>query len=225
MSRLIHARFSENGDSGWNGKAKPGDQTGNEVSITDFYIKPWGVNIRYFNPQVSKLVVEIAKKLANCGLVGYDQSGRNTLYQMLKKYNFNVDAYISSGKLCETDCSEFIYACWCCVIPDMRSDANAPTTSTMRNFYKNHGFIIYTDTEHLTDSGKLLDGDILVSEGEHTVMTCDCGVGEIPIINPAVENALQVIARDVIAGNWGNGPDRKEKLYKEVQKRVNDMLK
>ena len=95
----------------------------------------------------------------------------------------------------------------------------------MRNFYKNHGFIIYSDDEHLTDSGKLLDGDILVSEGNHTVMTSDCGVGETPVVNPAVENALQVIARDVIAGNWGNGPDRKEKLYKEVQKRVNDMLK
>ena len=44
-------------------------------------------------------------------------------------------------------------------------------------------------------------------------------------LNPEVDNALDVLARDVIAGHWGNGEARKENLYKAVQKHVNDMLK
>ena len=58
-------------------------------------------------------------------------------------------------------------------------------------------------------------------EGEHTAMVYDPGETS----NPEVDNALDVLARDVIAGHWGNGEARKENLYKAVQKHVNDMLK
>lgn len=221
MIKLVHARSTENGDSGWNGKAKPGDQTGNEVSITEWYVKPWGTMLRFPNRSVVDRVMKIAVKLANCDLVGYDQSGRNTLYQALKACNFDVDKYIASGVKTETDCSAFVYACWCCVLAELRSDENAPTTSKMVEFYKSHGFLSYTNNNYLTDSGYLLNGDIEVKEGEHTAMVYDPGETS----NPEVDNALDVLARDVIAGHWGNGEARKENLYKAVQKHVNDMLK
>ena len=77
MSKLIHARFTENGDSGWNGKAQAGDQTGNEVSVTNFYSAPWDFCLRYFNWELAREFAIIAKKLAGCVKVGYDQSQRN----------------------------------------------------------------------------------------------------------------------------------------------------
>lgn len=221
MVRLVHARFTENNNSGWDGKASPGDQTGNEVSLTDWYSKPWNVMLRYPNRTITDKVMKIAVKLANSPLVGYDQSGRNSLYKALKKYNFNVDLYIASGEKTETDCSAFVYACWCCVLVDMRSDDNAPTTSEMKDFYKSHGFMSYTNENYLTDSGYLLNGDIELKEGEHTAMVYDPGETS----NPEVDNALDTLARDVIAGHWGNGEARKENLYRAIQNHVNSMLK
>ena len=224
MIRIVHARSTENKNSGWDGKAKAGDQTGNEVSTSDFYKYPWGVMLRYYNWEIAEKASQIAVKLANSNLVGYDQSQRNTLYQALKKYDFNVDAYITSGEKTETDCSAFIYACFCCLIPDMRSDANAPRTATMREFFKSHGFIEYTDAEHLNSTGKLLAGDIEVAEGNHTCMAYDTNKITSNKYSSAVDSALTVLAYDVISGHWGNGEDRKNNLYRAIQDRVNSML-
>ena len=48
---------------------------------------------------------------------------------------------------------------------------------------------------------------------------------------PAPKKSVEEIAKEVIAGKWGNGADRKSRLtnagydYAEVQKRVNQLLK
>ena len=223
MIKLVHARSTEYGDSGRNGKAKPGDQTGNEVAITDWYSKPWGTMLRFPDKNAADRVMKIAVKLANSNLVGYDQLGRNTLYQALKVYNFDVDRYIASGVKTETDCSAFVYACWCCVLSELRSDGNAPTTSNMVKFYKTHGFTSYNNGR-LTDPEYLLNGDIVVKEGSHTAMVYTF-YDPRETLNPKVDCALDVLARDVIAGNWGKGETRKENLYQAVQNYVNDMLK
>lgn len=222
MTKLIHAGSSENGDSGWNGKAKAGDQTGREVCVRDFYEKPWNVMLRYPNKTLCDKVMEIAKKLAACNLVGYNQSRRNTLYNALKSNDFDVDKYISSGVKTETDCSAFVYACWCCVLAELRYDGNAPTTSSMRSFFKLHGFIEYHGSSYLKDTEFLKNGDIEIKEGEHTAMVY---LPDDYILNPELDYAFDVIARDVIAGHWGNGETRKDKLYKEIQKHVNNMVK
>ena len=50
---LVHASISENGNAGWDGKAKTGDQTGREVCTRSFYKKPWNVMLRYKNSSVA----------------------------------------------------------------------------------------------------------------------------------------------------------------------------
>lgn len=47
----------------------------------------------------------------------------------------------------------------------------------------------------------------------------------IPMPGNAVDAALIVIASAVIRGDFGNGAERKESLYKAVQKKVNELLK
>ena len=177
MSVIIcHASVSENGDAGWNGKAKAGDQTGREVCTRSWYNKPFPYTIRYDkDSSLPKKWAKIAKKLADSNLVGYDQSQRNTLYQALKAVDFDVDKYIKSGKKTETDCSAFVYACVCCILKDLRSNNNAPTTSTMKNFYESHGFKVYSDASHTTTDVNLKTGDILVKPGSHTVMAITDG--------------------------------------------------
>ena len=222
MGKLIHARFTENGDSGWNGKAQAGDQTGNEVSVTEFYKAPWDFCLRYFNWELMREFTIIAKKLAGCVKVGYDQSQRNTLYQELKAVNFDVDKFILSGKKCETDCSAFVYACLCCLLPNLRSDANAPTTSKMEEYYKNKGFTVLKGADYL-NGNKNQTGDILVRAGHHTaIFQSDSDSGAT--FSPAVDAALKVIATEVLKGTFGNMPERKDKIYRAVQDKVNSMV-
>lgn len=172
---LVHASISENGNAGWDGKAKTGDQTGREVCTRSFYKKPWNVMLRYKDSSIASKASKIAIKLAKSNLVGYDQSERNTLYNMLKKHKWDVDAYIASGKKTETDCSAFIYACYCCLIPSMRSDANAPTTSTMRSKFSDHGFSVHTASKYTDSDAYLKPGDVLIREGHHTAMNTSTG--------------------------------------------------
>lgn len=163
---IVHASIDEN-KTIKGGKA--GDQTGKEVCVRSYY-KIGNVMLRYFDQNVANKAVEIAVKLANSNLVGYDQGQRNTLYTQLSKNNFDVDKYIASGVKSETDCSAFIYAVWCCLVPSLRSNTNAPTTSTMRKKFIANGFKAYTDSKYLSSDKYLNVGDVLVNEGHHVVM-------------------------------------------------------
>lgn len=220
--KICHASISENGNAGWDGKAKAGDQTEREVCERTWYNKPWDIRLRYSDAAVAKKAAAIAQKLASSNLVGYDQSQRNTLYQELKKNGFDVDKYIKSGVKTETDCSAFVYACYACVIPAMRSDSNAPVTSNMRTKYKAWGFTVSTDMAE----ANIKTGDVFVKESAHTVMAVTPGKTEVAPGPKTVEQ----IADEVIAGKWGSGPDRKSKLeaagynYDAVQAAVNAKL-
>lgn len=222
MSKLIHARFTENGDSGWNGKAVAGDQTGNEVSVTNFYSAPWDFCLRYFNWELAREFVIIAKKLADCVKVGYDQSQRNTLYKYLKAVNFDVDKFILSGAKCETDCSAFVYACLCVLLPNLRSDKNAPTTADMEDFYKNKGFTVLKGKDYLNGL-RNQTGDILVRSGHHTAIFLSDNDANSEY-SAALTAALKVIATEVLKGTFGNMPERKDKIYRAVQNMVNSMV-
>lgn len=172
--KLVHASISENGNAGWDGQAKKGDQTGKEVCVRNFYSKPWNVMLRYKNSDIAEKATQIALKLANSNLVGYDQSERNNLYNALKRNNFDVDRYIASGEKTETDCSAFVYAVYACLIPSMRFDGNAPVTSNMKDFLTCCGFKANTDGKYLLGND-MIEGDILLKEGSHVVM-CTEGV-------------------------------------------------
>ena len=174
--RIVQASITENNDDGWNKKAKAGDQTGREVFIRNWYPYDWDGIIHCTDENIAKRAVEIAVKLAKSNLVGYDQSERNALYNALKKNDWDVDKYIKSGKCVETDCSAFIYACYCCVVPALRSDNNAPTVPQLKaRFTKIDIFKWYTAKRFRTKDTDLRAGDILVNTDAHAVMAIDTG--------------------------------------------------
>lgn len=172
-SYIVHSSIDENRKA--RGGAA-GDQTGKEVCTRTWYSKPWGMVLRCPDAKIAETAREIAIKLANSNLVGYDQNNRNSLYKELKKNNWDVDAYIKSGVKTETDCSSFVYAVYCCLIPEMRSDANAPTTSASQSFYKKHGFKVLTDDKYTKSAANLKRGDLLNKAGSHIVMYCGTDV-------------------------------------------------
>lgn len=223
---IVHSSIDENGKA-HSGSA--GDQTGKEVCVRSWYNRPWDIMLRYPDSNIAKKAKEIAVKLANSNLVGYDQWQRNTLYQALKSNGWDVDKYIASGQKTESDCSSFVYAVYACLIPSMRSDSNAPVTSNMRSKYKAWGFTCYTDSKYTSSDAYLIEGDILVKEDAHTVMSA--GRGSKATSTPTATKTVDELAKEVLQGVWGNGDARKKALtdagydYSAVQAKVNELLK
>ena len=216
--KIIQASISENGTT----KGDAGNQNGKELNIRNWYNRPWDAVLRYKEKNIADEVVKIAKLLVNSYLVGYSQTDRNSLYQTLKEYNFDVNKYIASGKKTNCDCSSFVYACYACVLPKLRTDNNAPTTSTFIDFFNNKGFTISKNEIHTKTSDSIVNGDILLSIGKHVVLAYDDSV--ISVYSTSVENALSVLASEVLKGTFGNGVNRKENIYKAVQQKVNKLL-
>ena len=169
---VVNASLDENGHiSG----GQPGDQTGREVRVQGWYNRPWNLMLRYPNQTVAAYAAECAAKLANSNLVGYNQNRRMTLYNKLRQYNWDVDAYIASGDLTEVDCSSFVYTVYALALPEIRYNGDAPSTSEMRDAFTDWGFTAYTSDIYLTSPDYLVDGDVLVYEGHHTVIAYDPG--------------------------------------------------
>ena len=165
MSTIIHASIDE---SKRIKGGMSGDQTGKEVCTREWYSKPWLYVLRPKDPKMAYKAVQIAISLANSNKVGYDQNQRNTLYNELRKHNFDINAI----GLCETDCSAFVTACYITAgVSQLNYTSNAPTTSTMvKAFLATGYFEVLTDAKYLKIDALLRRGDILVKPGSHTVM-------------------------------------------------------
>lgn len=179
--RIGHASKTEYGSSGWDGKAKAGDQTGKEVTIANFYKKPWYKLIRCKDNAKAELMAKACEAMCNNNLIGYDQSQRLTLHRELERVGFDYSKISTS---CETDCSAFMVACaYCAGIKVPFVGTNAPTTSNMVEQFKKTGmFDVLTDG--INEEYNLRRGDILVGKpSTHTIMILDNG-SEVPLIVP-----------------------------------------
>ena len=168
--RIGHASISENGNAGWDGKAKAGDQTGREVCIRDWYNKPWTAVIRPNDAAVAEKIAKAAEQGAANDKIGYDQSQRTTLYTQAKACGWDLSKIKTA---CETDCSAFVAVC-----------VNAAGIAVSKDIYtgnelsalKNTGkSTVYTSSAYVGSSDQLKRGDILVGSG-HTAIVLSNGV-------------------------------------------------
>ena len=186
------------------GKTKggqPGDQriyTGKkgETNISDWYIMSggWDELIRCKDESIANKAAEYIIKVTNSHLVGYNQGDRNTFYQALKKHNWNIDSYIASGEKTETDCSAYVYAIYCSLIPSLRGSFeegrvsgrnNSPACQSSWTAYNRYGsglFERYTDSSIVNSDIYLKVGDLLNAKQHHIVMVVSTeGVVPSPI--------------------------------------------
>ena len=171
--RIAHASIDENKKvSG----GAAGDQTKKEVCVRTWYNKPWTICLRHPDRSVREQIADVAEILANCDLIGYDQSERNTLHNIAKQCNYDLSSFISMNKTCETDCSAFV-TCVCLFagLKNLEYTGNAPTTSTMKSVFKKAGFNVLTDEKYVSKTDYLSKGDILLKPSAHTVIVLDDG--------------------------------------------------
>lgn len=206
-----------------------GDQNGEWV-IQNWYNRPWNCILRYPVASVRKKIAELARKAANNNKIGYDQYQRMTYWTQLQKANYDPSKIKVA---CEADCSAGVIANVWAVGHIFNIGAlknlSATYTGNMRSAFKAAGFEVLTASKYLTSDKYLLEGDILLNDAHHTATNLDDGSAVKTSSNTAKKSVVE-IAKEVIAGKWGNGAVRTAKLKAagynavEVQKEVDKML-
>ena len=168
--RIGHASIDENR------KARggvAGDQTGQEVKISNWYNGNWGFVARAKDPAMAEAIAAAAEAGCNNPNIGYDQSGRNTLMTQAKAVDFDLSKIVTP---CEADCSSFVSVCVRAALGRDFYTGNAPTTRTLEKVLRGTGaFEILTDEKYLTSSKHLKRGDIPNNPGKHVVVVLDNG--------------------------------------------------
>jgi hypothetical protein len=169
-----------------------------ETNISDWYARSngrWDEIIRCKDESIAKKAADLIVKATNSHLIGYDQGERNTFFQALKKNNWNLDKYIASGEKTETDCSAYVYAIYCILIPSLRNGleegrvsgrGNSPacqTVWTTFNRYGNGMFDRYDDYNMCNTNSHLKVGDLLNCREHHIVMIVSTE-GTVPVDIP-----------------------------------------
>lgn len=99
---LSHAASNEEGKTAG---GKPGDQTGREVRIDEFFEYNWNWILRAKDASVREKLAEGAEVLAKNDFVGYDHPDRYSMYLQAKSLNYDFSR-ISTP--CNTDCSQMV---------------------------------------------------------------------------------------------------------------------
>lgn len=189
--RIGHASIDENGNAS-GGRA--GDQTGKELCTRDWYTKGWNVLLRPVRADLAEKSAAAMEAACWNELIGYDQSGRNTLYQKAKAADFRLEDIDTA---CECDCSSLVHVCAIAGGANLTYGSNGYTTRTMvKAFVASGDYVKITDSKYLTSDKYLKRGDILVKEGSHTVMVLDNGSGvevvEPPVVNMPLEDDIAI---------------------------------
>ena len=224
MTLIAHASIDEKGTAK-NGQA--GDQTKKEVCTRSWYNKPWNAVIRFKDAGKREKIAQLMEKAAANDKIGYDQNQRNTLLTQARKFNYDVSKV---AEPCETDCSALVtLACIYAGVPESKliHNGNSATTRTLVPLLKATGEVeVFTLPLYTQKPDKLVRGDILIKEGSHVVVVIQAESAPKTAVKSVNE-----IAREVIAGKWGNGADRQKRLidagydYDAVRKAVNNLMK
>lgn len=220
---------------------KRGDQTGREVSSCVYYDYPWSYVLRYTGPKARKVrnrMMQTAWILAKKNKVGYSQSDRDSLFNAMMIRKFSMKHLLTVPR-CNTDCSAFIGVVVSCALVPLHLYSFVPYdiwTGNEADYLTRRGFKKVRKGIDFETGDGLLPGDVLVNPVAHTELFMgNKKSGQLYSIvssvnAPNVEvQSLDDVARKVIDGDYGNGPERIEKLKAagydpdEVQKRVNEI--
>lgn len=202
-----------------------GDQTGRELKVQPWYSYPWTVVIR---PKEATVAEQIAKTMeAACANdnIGYDQSQRTTLFDLAEKASFDVSKVKTK---CETDCSALVSVC--VNAAGIRVSKHIYTGNELAILQNTKKFEILKESKYIGKPDYLKRGDILLGKG-HTAVVLTNGKTTPKAPSDKGEKSSVDVAKEVIGGKWGVGPERKQRLeeagydYSSVQKEVNKILK
>lgn len=161
MVKIGHARYSEKG----NAEGKKGDQTGNEVSVSEWYDGNW---VSVYRPQRDTVAFRIANTMQAAtenDNIGYGQSDRLSLMKAAEQCNFELEK-ISEPVNC--DCSSLVAVC--CNAAGVGVPFSMTTRSMDISLMGTGEFIRLKDSRYLKTPDYLKRGDILRKNGHTCVV-------------------------------------------------------
>lgn len=233
MVTVGSARIDERGNVNW---GKAGDQSCKEVATEPYYKHRLGWYM--LRPKDKEVARKIGLAMVEACLnnnIGYDQSERYGIINCLKKYG----RIAKINEPTEADCSSLVRTC-CIQAGILVGDFN--TSNEIAVLEKTGAF---QKAVIVTNDTRLFAGDVLVTRSKgHTVIVTEGYPrdDEKPTTKPTTKpkpdkavgkakKSIEEVASEIIAGKWGNNPERKDKLIKagyvpaEVQAVVNKLLK
>ena len=157
----------------------PGDQTGTEWQVRQWYNRPWNCVLRYPDPVVGNKIAELSRAAALNDHIGYNQGKRMTYLAELERANWQPGMIRVD---CEQDCSSGVIANTIAAGYLLGIDAlkhigkRATYTGNMRQAYKDAGFEVLTDGKYLSSNRYLMPGDILLNDAHHVAVNLDTGI-------------------------------------------------
>ena len=151
----------------------PGDQTGREVCVREWYGGRWDVCLRPTDRAVAERMATFCENACSNSNIGYSQTTRNTLRDEARKAGWDGSKIDTP---CNCDCSSFMSVCAEAAGVDMTgaySWGNAPWTGNMRDKFTGTG--AFEAISPVPDLNHLRRGDVLVNEQTHTLMILDDG--------------------------------------------------
>lgn len=165
--RIGHAVMDERGKARG---GKPGDNTGREVVIGNWYDEGWNVVLRPKDSAVAEKIAVAMEQTCLNDAIGYNQGNRTTLYREAVKHDFKLNEI---KQLCECDCSSLVSVCVNAAGVNVSKDIY--TGNMVKALLATGTFEKLTEQKYLSSSDYLQRGDILVHEGSHTAVALDNG--------------------------------------------------
>lgn len=153
-------------------KQKAGDQTGREVKTGPWYSFGQNSCLRWKDYKLARKYAEVIKHMANNDNIGYDMDDRTSLYEALKKVNWD---YKKINSPVECDCSELIACAINCVLkkevmPSWTWTGSLDSLAMSTGYFKR-----LTGSKYLISSDYIQVGDILNNDDLHVISVLQDG--------------------------------------------------
>lgn len=180
MAKKVYIGNAVGNEKGTASGGEPGDQTGREVRIQEWYKNKKGW--RVFRPKsaetAQRLVYDMTAACENNN-IGYSQAKRNTLYNASKQYGFDC-AKVDTP--CECDCSSLVRVC--VLYSGIKID-NFNTASEPSKLLATGEFDEMVGEEYTDSPNKLSAGMILCTKTKgHTAIVLNDGPDAEPYDPP-----------------------------------------
>ena len=166
---------------------KPGDQTGKEIQVINYYVpsSAWDWYIEHPSDTVMEWIAILAEERAASKFVGYGQgSDRDTYWEQLKVSKYRPK---NIKKACATDCSGGVASDVKAVgylldIPELKKVSHQCWTGNILSALVAAGFKASNDSKYLTSDTYVRRGGILLNCDGHITTFVTSGSKPTPIL-------------------------------------------
>lgn len=155
--------------------AVPGDQTGREICVRDWYSSPWDAVLRCRDAAMREKAAQYMEAICADAHFGYSQGNRWAGYESIRKNGGRV-----AGAAGDFDCSSLCLACY--ALAGMPFPVVYGYTGNMAEIMRKTGlFDVLTERRYLAGPDALERGDILLNTKSHAAMALENGAEAYPL--------------------------------------------